>query len=189
MLLFIIHLCLWIKSIFHQSAASILPVAVIPQALSGSIQSPALLPTSETITVSNPCFPVSINPLTTIPMIKALTLKHHIFNWQVILWSEKTTTINKNGRIDIVVKNISSITIKWVYGLYSERMVILAEARAFCGDSGSLILIGLKKIREPHSGIQERLSNLFYIVKGYILVGKLPVLVIWLSCFFFFSSI
>ena len=178
MLLFIIHLFLWIKSIFHQSAASILPVAVIPQALSGSIQSPALLPTSETITVSDPRFPVSIDPPTTIPMIETLTLKHHIFNRQVILWPEKTTTINKNGRIDIVVENVGSITIKRVYGLYSGRMVILAEARAFCGDSGSLILIGLKKIREPHSGIQEWLSNLFYIVKGYILVGKLPVLVI-----------
>ena len=97
MLLFIIHLFLWIKSIFHQSAASILPVAVIPQALSSSIQSPALLPTSETITISDPRFPVSINPPTTIPTIEALILKHHIFNRQVILWSEKTTTINKNG--------------------------------------------------------------------------------------------
>ena len=85
MLLFIIHLFLWIKSIFHQSAASILSVSVIPQALSGSIQSPALLPTSETITVSDPCFPVSINPPTTISTIEALTLKYYIFNQQVIL--------------------------------------------------------------------------------------------------------
>ena len=57
-------------------------------------------------------------------------------------------------------------------------MVILAEARAFYGEPRSLVLIGLKKIREPHSGIRKWFSKLFYIVKGYILVRKLPVLVI-----------
>ena len=80
--------------------------------------------------------------------------------------------------MEIIAGSFGAITIKKVYGIYHGRMIVLATTHSFPEEHNPLVFIGFKRLPDSYFNIRGSIFRVYYSLKGYFLIKKLPKLIV-----------